>query len=99
MSAIPSELLEQLCALVRELRTGSADFLEHHEDGQHWYNRGYANGMLRALRDLLGEDCPCGEALDDEAELQPHRVMAWGKAYGHGEAMGERETHEITGNT
>ncbi len=98
MFTISPELLEQLCALIRELRAGSADFLEHHENGQHWYNRGYANGMLRALRDLLGEDCPCGDVFDDEVELQPHRVMAWGKAYGHGEAMGERETHEITGS-
>ena len=93
------ELLRKLCALVRRLREESADFIEHHEDGQRWYNRGYANGMLRALRDLLGEETPCGEGLDDPALLAGHEVMAWGRAYRHGERVGEQETHEITGST
>ncbi len=96
---IAPELLEQLCALVRRLRAESADFLEHQEDAQLWYNRGYANGMVLVLQSLLREDRPCGESPDDEDTLRPHRVMAWGKAYDHGEAMGKRETHEITGTS
>ena len=94
---IPEELLEQLCRLIRRLRQESADFAEHHEDGQRWYNRGYANGMVRGLRRLLAEDRPCGQALDDEELLEGHEVMAWGRAYRHGEQVGEQETYEITG--
>ena len=97
MSELSRDLLEQLCQLVRRLRAESADYAEHHEDGQRWYNRGYANGMLRGLRKLLGEEAPCGQSLDDEAELAGHEVMAWGKAYRHGEQVGENETHEICG--
>ena len=97
MSDISRDLLQQLCHLVHKLRAESADYAEHHEDAQRWYNRGYANGMLRGLQRLLGEDAPCGQALDDEAELTGHEVMAWGKAYRHGEQVGERETYEITG--
>ncbi len=98
MSQIPPELLDRLCRLARRLREESADFQEHHEDGQRWYNRGYANGMLKALARLLDDPAPCGETPDDEALLQAHQVMAWGRAYRHGEEMGERETLEITGN-
>jgi hypothetical protein len=97
MSEISPELLGQLCRLIRDLREESADFAEHHEDGQRWYNRGYANGMVIGLQHLLGEACPCGESPDDPSLLQGHELMAWGKAYRHGEQVGERETYEISG--
>lgn len=97
MPDLSPELLQKLCGLARRLRQENADFLEYPEDGQRWYNRGYANGMLKALQQLLGEDCPCGEPPDDESELTAHQVMAWGKAYRHGEQMGLRETCEVTG--
>jgi len=95
MPEIPKDLLEQLCRLVKQLREESADFGEHHEDAQQWYNRGYANGMLRGLQRVLTQDCPCVQTLDDDMLLQGHEVMAWGKAYRHGEQMGEQETYEI----
>jgi hypothetical protein len=97
MPPISPELLRQLCDLVARLRAESADFVEHHEDGQRWYNRGYANGIVRGLRALTGESRPCGQELDDPALLQGHEVMAWGKAYRHGEQVGEKETYEICG--
>lgn len=89
-------LLEQLCRLIQDLREQSADFAEHHEDGQRWYNRGYANGMIRGLQQLLGDEAPCDHLLDDETLLAGDEVMAWGKAYRHGEQVGEKEVHEIT---
>jgi hypothetical protein len=97
MHEITPELLDQLCRLIRELREESADFAEHHDDGQRWYNRGYANGMVIGLQRLLGEQLPCGHSRDDPQLLQGHELMAWGKAYRHGERMGERETYEIGG--
>lgn len=97
MPDLPPELLQRLCELACRLRRESQDFQEHPEDGQQWYNRGYANGMLKALQRLLGEDGPCGESPDEESELTAHQVMAWGKAYRHGEQMGLQETCEVTG--
>ena len=97
MPEIDPDLLQRLCRLVQRLRDESADFTEHHEDGQRWYNRGYANGMLRGLQQLLGTQVPCGQLPDDEALLAGHEVMAWGKAYRHGEQVGEKETYEICG--
>ena len=97
MAQISSELLEQLCRLIRDLRAESADFADHPEDGQRWYNRGYANGMVTGLQRLLGEAHPCGQVPDEAELMQGHELMAWGKAYRHGEEVGERETYEISG--
>lgn len=95
MSQVPQELLDQLVALVAKLREESADFRENHQDAQQWYNRGYANGMVRGLSKLTGQGNPAGLQLDNESDLAGHEVMAWGKAYRHGESMGEKETYEI----
>ena len=53
--------------------------------------------MVRGLQNLLGDQMPANLTLDDEQALKGHEVMAWGKAYRHGESVGEREIHEITG--
>jgi len=95
MSELPQALLDQLISLVGELRTESENYLEEHQDAQQWYNRGYANGMLRGLEKLTGQERPAGLQLDSEADIAGHEVMAWGRAYRHGEAMGEKETYEI----
>jgi len=97
MSGLPPELLEQLVQLVNSLRAENEDFLQNHQDAQQWYNRGYANGMVRGLSRLLDDPRPAGLVLDDESTLQGHEVMAWGKAYRHGESMGEKETYEVAG--
>lgn len=94
---LPEALLDQLVALLDRLREESADYLDEPGDQQRWYNRGYANGMLLALR-ALGQDAALGPRLpDDPAQLEPHGPMPWGRAYRHGEEVGRRETHEITG--
>jgi hypothetical protein len=53
--------------------------------------------MVKGLVELLADQQPCGQSLDDEADLQGHEVMAWGQAYRHGEQMGYKETFEIAG--
>lgn len=98
MPELPDELLNQLLELIDRLRDETQDFLEQAGDQQLWYNRGYANGMLLALR-RLGQTDHLGQRQPDNIdELAGQLAMPWGKAYRHGEAMGSRETEEITGN-
>ncbi|MCB1802809.1 MAG: hypothetical protein KDI82_14050 [Gammaproteobacteria bacterium] len=98
MTGLSDDLLSQLLDLIDSLRGESAEFLANPGDQQLWYNRGYANGMLTALYSLgagekLGQRKP-----DPAAEIDAHAVMAWGRAYRHGESVGSRETFEIIGN-
>ncbi|MCB1723091.1 MAG: hypothetical protein H6959_01335 [Chromatiaceae bacterium] len=98
MSAPPDDLLDQLLDLVDRLRRESADYLANPGDQQLWYNRGYANGMVLALRHLQQHD-RLGDRLPDEpGAVDGHVSMPWGKAYRHGETVGRRETFEITGS-
>lgn len=97
MSELPKELVDQLLSLIDQLRSESADFYQSHEDTQQWYNRGYANGMVLGLTEIAGADVLAGRGTDEAELLQGHEVMAWGKAYRHGEEMGKKETYEITG--
>jgi len=97
MPELSEELLEQLLNLVDRLRAETTGFLEEPGDQQVWYNRGYANGMVLALRRLdcaaqLGDRRP-----DDVDRLSVQMAMPWGKAYRHGETVGSQEIEEITG--
>jgi len=91
-----ADLLDQLLSLMTELTAESEGYLDRQDDPQLWYNRGYANGMAAALREL-GH----GEAVDrtigpdpyDRARDQDH--LPWGKAYEHGRALGAKETLEV----
>jgi len=101
MSELPQELtddlIEQLLALVDSLREETDRFLDDPGDQQVWYNRGYANGILMALQQL-GQSHRLGDRYADDADtIGGQFAMPWGKAYRHGESMGSRETHEITG--
>jgi len=90
-------LLDELLAIAERLYAESEDFLEHPDDAQLWYNRGYANGILRAL-DALGYGAYVGERMQriDGAEvISGHALMPWGKAWKHGLEMGEKETREV----
>ncbi|MGD8208127.1 MAG: hypothetical protein PVH47_08625 [Thiohalocapsa sp.] len=90
-------LLEQLLSLLIELTEESEGYLDRQDDPQLWYNRGYANGMAAALRELghgalldarVGAEDPYERARD-----QAH--LPWGKAYEHGREIGSRETFEV----
>ena len=97
MAELSSELVRQLISLIDELRGSTAGFLDHADDQQMWYDRGYANGIVLALQ-ALGQTEYLEDRLPDNiAELDVHLPMTWGKAYRHGETMGSRETYEITG--
>jgi hypothetical protein len=91
-----SDLIEQLFALLAQLTEESEGYLDRQDDFQLWYNRGYANGMAAALRELgHGERVARTIAEDpyDRARDQDH--LPWGKAYTHGREMGAKETFEV----
>jgi hypothetical protein len=91
-------LLNRLLELAQELTEGSEGYLDRQDDPQLWYNRGYANGMLAALR-ALGHgdrvDATFSPDCYDPARDQAH--LPWGKAYEHGREMGVKETYEVYG--
>jgi hypothetical protein len=99
MQNLSDDLLQQLLDLIDRLRDESAGFQDQPGDQQLWYNRGYANGMVQALAELGAGARLEGRQPDDSEVLAPHLPMPWGKAYRHGEQMGQRETHEITGKS
>lgn len=94
--AAPSaELLEQLIELIDRLRDEASGFLDAPAYQQAWYNRGYANGMLRVLAERGCTAALGGRRPDPQEALEAHRFMPWGRAFTHGETMGRRETDEI----
>ena len=90
------DLIEQLFTLLTELTEGSEGYLDRQDDPQLWYNRGYANGMAEALREL-GHRIRVAKTIApdpyDVARDQDH--LPWGKAYEHGREMGAKETLEV----
>jgi len=98
MPELSDELLNQLLELIDRLRSETAGYLDEPGDQQTWYNRGYANGMVLALR-RLGQTERVGQREPDNmVELSGQLAMPWGKAYRHGETVGSTETQEIIGN-
>jgi len=90
-------LLDELLGIAERLYHETEGFLDQPEDQQLWYNRGYANGMLRALR-ALGYAPWLGTRLQDtdpDDIIAGHELMPWGRAWQHGIEMGERETREV----
>jgi hypothetical protein len=89
-------LLERLLQLIERLQRETAGFLDRPEQEQLWYNRGYANGMLTALHDLGYGDRSIGRAQQDPGDvLDGCEALGWGRAYRHGEEVGDRETREV----
>ena len=90
------DLIEQLFALLVDLTEGTDGYLDRQDDPQLWYNRGYANGMAAALREL-GH----GERVVQAIESDPYEFardqdhLPWGKAYEHGREMGAKETRDV----
>tara|TARA_Y100001935_G_scaffold223408_1_gene198810 strand:+ start:42477 stop:42773 length:297 start_codon:yes stop_codon:yes gene_type:complete len=96
MNRVPKALLDQLISLVHELRKESESYLEEQQDAQKWYNRGYANGIVLGLQEILGKGILIEIKPDNKENFAGQEIMAWGKAYLHGEEMGKKETYEIT---
>lgn len=90
------ENVDKLLNLVERLYGETASYLDEQSDSQLWYNRGYANGMVAALRAKGYSESLDSRLQADPADLhQEDRFMAWSKAYHHGFEMGEKETLEV----
>ncbi len=89
-------ILNQLVDLIARLYDETTGFADNPGDAQLWYNRGYANGMVKALAEMGQADLVAARVARDPAGVNAgHEVMAWGKAYQHGEDTGYRETFEV----
>ena len=90
------DVLEKLVNLIDKLYQESADFSEQPEETQLWYNRGYANGMLKALTELGHQaQLPSSLKNDSPTILSSVRWTPWGKAYQHGLEQGCQETLDL----
>jgi len=90
------EIADKLINLLERLYGETAAYLDDQSDSQLWYNRGYANGMVAALRAKGYADRLAARLQTDPDGLhQEDRFMAWTKAYHHGFEMGEKETLEV----
>ena len=91
-----TRILSQLLDLIARLYDETDGFADNPGDAQLWYNRGYANGMVKALSELGQGEQVTERITPDAADvIAGQEVMAWGKAYQHGLETGHRETFEI----
>ena len=88
-------VIDTLAALVEQLYVESENYSENTSDGQPWYNRGYANGIVSFLTARGYTDEINHLKLDAENLYHGEQVMEWHKAYHHGFEMGLRESGEV----
>jgi hypothetical protein len=93
-------ILIQLLQLLRDLYGETRGFLDRPDDAQLWYNRGYADGMIQAMRDLgYGSELPPELLLEIDGEtgglVAQQALTPWGRAHAHGLEIGRRETFEV----
>jgi hypothetical protein len=98
MSQDGQTLFERLLPVVIDLYSETAELSQGDGDLQLWYNRGYADGMVKAMRRLGYAARLDGVAIPAPlASEEAEAFLAWGKAYRHGLEMGEKETLEAFG--
>ena len=93
-------VLPRLIALLRELYSETGGFLDRQDEAQLWYNRGYADGMVAAIRELgHGRSLPGDLDYDlDSVALNliaQQSLTPWGRAYAHGAEKGHDETYQV----
>ena len=90
--------LQRLLGIVERLYEETAGFQENGDNQQHWYNRGYANGIVEQLGQLGYRDYIERHTVPDPPDIiVGHEIWAWGKAYIHGIEVGKKETSEVIG--
>lgn len=90
--------LQKLLNISNRLYEETAGFLENGDNQQHWYNRGYANGIIQQLTRLGYRAYVEQHIIPDPDDLiAGHEFWAWGRAYQHGVEMGMKETAEVIG--
>ena len=93
-------VLPHLIRLLRGLCVETGGLLDRQDESQIWYNRGYANGRVAAIRELgYGKSLPG----DLDCDLDPvawdliaqQSLTPWGRAYAHGAGKGHDETCQV----
>ncbi len=98
MSQDREALFERLLPVAIDLYSETAALSQGDGDLQLWYNRGYADGMVKAMRRLGYADRLDGAAIPAPLTIgEAEAFLPWGKAYRHGFEMGENETLEALG--
>jgi len=91
-------ILQKLIGIVESLYEETSGFLENGDNQQHWYNRGYANGIVQQLSKLgYREYVEDNTVPDAEDIIAGHEFWVWGKAYQHGLQVGMKETTDVIG--
>jgi len=88
-------VIDKLADLVGQLYEESENYSENPSDVQLWYNRGYANGIVRFLNARGHTDEINHLKLDADDLYHGKQVMEWHKAYHHGFEVGLRESGEV----
>ncbi|MCU7880631.1 MAG: hypothetical protein KZQ60_08910 [Candidatus Thiodiazotropha sp. (ex Lucinoma aequizonata)] len=92
------DVLKRFLQLVEDLYAETEILSEGESELQLWYDRGYADGMVSAMRPL--DDAQQVDAVDatgDSSLVIGQELLPWGKAYQHGFDRGEKEITEIPG--
>ncbi|MCU7869267.1 MAG: hypothetical protein KZQ98_12135 [Candidatus Thiodiazotropha sp. (ex Lucinoma borealis)] len=96
MNRVIGEVLQRLLQVVQDLYSETAVLSEGESELQLWYNRGYADGMISAMR-ILGyaQQVDTVGVTGDRSLVVGQELLPWGKAYRHGFNQGEKETAEV----
>ncbi len=96
MNENPQVTLDRLLAIVERLYIETAGFQDNGDNQQHWYNRGYANGIVSQLSELgFRAEVEATLIADADNIIEGQEFWAWGKAYLHGVEVGRKETVEV----
>jgi hypothetical protein len=99
MSQEKRALFERLLPVVTGLYRETAELAQGDGDLQLWYNRGYADGMAQAMRQVGFSQALDSASLPASLSIDEGEVfLPWGKAYRHGLEMGHSETREAFGD-
>jgi hypothetical protein len=92
-------MLERLLEVVENLYAETANLSDLDADLQLWYNRGYADGMVKAMRSLgHARELKAVARIEPTPMSEAQTFLPWGKAYRHGFEMGENETIDVLGD-
>ncbi|MEW8026490.1 MAG: hypothetical protein AB2792_04440 [Candidatus Thiodiazotropha sp.] len=90
------DIFLRLLQVVRDLYAETASLAENDSELQLWYNRGYADGMVEAMRSLgYATRLEAAGVVVDKSVIAGEEFLPWRKAYRHGYEMGEKETGEV----
>ncbi|MES9990614.1 MAG: hypothetical protein ABW098_01580 [Candidatus Thiodiazotropha sp.] len=93
---MPEQIFQRLLQVVEELQAETASLAAQESELQLWYNRGYADGMIEAMRALgYKQQLEDAGVSIDMSLISGQELLPWGKAYRHGFEMGEKETAEV----